>query len=672
MKRIEKISSLRALAILLVLGFHFFPSIFPNGYIGVDIFFAISGFLISTIIFTQTNFKKFSLIGFYKNRVTRIYPLFLLTLLASLAFGWVFLFPSEYLILGKHAASSSIFISNFFYLNEAGYFDATSLTKPLLHLWSLSIEWQFYIALPLLILLIKKTRLPPFKTIFTIIVFSFAYYLYTARINPVNSFYFPIARLWEFLIGCLFGIQFTQQKLLLGDHAIVNTGSKTLINIISIENKTLPYLGLVLLATAFIPWPMHNISSAYSLFPIIGACLIIYYKLGTNLSNYLQCKFFILIGNISYALYLIHWPILSFAFILKGSMLDLSQRIFILLISVILAILSTYLIERPLYHFKSNSKWIYFLISAQSLILTIALIIYYSHGAPERVSKETYSILENFSNWPQENYFAETCKKRYGNEFSQFCIESNPETKSRIYLLGDSTSNALYPGLKHYFYNINVVNLARGACPPLLGVGNEIREPNQMAVTDIGCIGVSEKYLSIAKSDKNTKAIILAMAGEAYQNNIRSLASGGSFNIYSKDGHSPNKNEILKVGIKNTLDYLKDTNHKIVFLLPQPRLNFSPAECVRTKISNNIMDNLNCTFKKDDFIADQKPFRDIALEVLKDYPSVIVIDPSNVFCDSETCHVSDENRVLFRDDIHLSIAGSYLMGEELFKKMKKK
>lgn len=195
------IDGLRAVAILAVVLFHAFPGKMPGGFIGVDIFFVISGFLISTIIFSSLERDRFSLVEFYVRRIRRIFPALIVVLLTSLVVGWFTLFPDEYKQLGTHTAAGAAFIQNFILWRESGYFDNAAESKPLLHLWSLAVEEQFYIFWPLLLAFVWKRQWSFLKITAAIGLASFAANIYLMHRSPTAAFFLPISRFWELMVG---------------------------------------------------------------------------------------------------------------------------------------------------------------------------------------------------------------------------------------------------------------------------------------------------------------------------------------------------------------------------------------------------------------------------------------------------------------------------------------
>lgn len=210
------IDGLRGMAVLSVVGFHAFPAWVKGGFVGVDIFFVISGYIISSIIFTSLENGGFSFADFYARRIRRLFPALILVLVACYAFGWFALFADEYKELGKHITAASGFVSNFALWGESGYFDTASEQKPLLHLWTLGIEEQFYIIWPPLVVLIWKRGFNLLAAVFILTALSFAWNVGGVS-DPVAAFYLPFTRFWELLLGGALAYTHTHTKALSTD-----------------------------------------------------------------------------------------------------------------------------------------------------------------------------------------------------------------------------------------------------------------------------------------------------------------------------------------------------------------------------------------------------------------------------------------------------------------------
>ena len=210
------IDGLRAIAVLAVIGFHAFPRLVPGGFVGVDIFFVISGYLISTIILTAVNAGRFSFATFYARRIRRIFPALIVVLTACYAAGWFLLYAEPFEQLGKHIAGGAGFVSNYVLWRESGYFDADAETKPLLHLWSLGIEEQFYLAWPLMVFVAWKARLNLVALTIVVFVLSSDLNVEGIRRDLVGTFYSPWTRFWELTAGSALAAIVTDQGTGLG------------------------------------------------------------------------------------------------------------------------------------------------------------------------------------------------------------------------------------------------------------------------------------------------------------------------------------------------------------------------------------------------------------------------------------------------------------------------
>lgn len=350
------IDGLRAIAVLSVVAFHAFPAWMKGGFIGVDVFYVISGFLISTIIFENLDRGTFSFAEFYARRIRRIFPALILVLLACLAFGWLVLMPEELNQLGKHIAAGAGFVSNFVLWGEAGYFDNSAETKPLLHLWSLGIEEQFYIIWPLVLWLAWKRK---FNLLTLTVIVAFAsFYLNLKGIkkDPVATFYSPQTRFWELLCGSILAwfalykrsaykriglkIDGWLAKAIYREH--VEADGKTLSNVISV-------LGFLLLVYGF--WQItkdFRFPGKWAFVPVSGTLLVILAGSKTWISRkILSNKIAVWFGLISFPLYLWHWPLLSFARIIENEFPSRNIRISAVIASIVLAWLTVKFFEKP-------------------------------------------------------------------------------------------------------------------------------------------------------------------------------------------------------------------------------------------------------------------------------------------------------------------------------------
>lgn len=351
------IDGLRAVAVLAVVVFHGFPDWFKGGFIGVDIFFVISGFLISTIIFENLDRKTFSFKDFYIRRVRRIFPSFIVVMASCLTIGYFVLLAPELNQLGKHVAAGAGFISNIVLWKEVGYFDNSAETKPLLHLWSLGVEEQFYIIWPLFVFLVWKSRISLLMATGVFAIVSFGLNIATVGGHPAPNFYLPITRFWELLCGSTLA-WFSVFKA--GSAKKVEPSNETRCSNPLQASKTkdgvlpqgnlLSTLGALLLVFGFLQInKSHQFPGFWALVPVFGTVLII--AGGANswvnriiLSNPIAVWF----GLISFPLYLWHWPLLSFERIIFDETPPKGFRMAAVLAAIPLSWLTMRFIERPL------------------------------------------------------------------------------------------------------------------------------------------------------------------------------------------------------------------------------------------------------------------------------------------------------------------------------------
>lgn len=296
MKYQAHIDGLRAIAVMAVVVFHAFPNELTGGYVGVDIFFVISGYLITSIIVENLGVKKFNVREFYFRRIRRIFPALITVLLTCFIGGWVYFLADEFTLLGKHIAAGATFTSNLLLQGEAGYFDIQSEAKPLLHLWSLGIEEQFYLVWPwLLILGVRVRRLK--IVILSLTTVSLMLNLVCVWHFPNATFYLPLMRFWELGVGGLIVVYRSNLQELVPPKKIV-----------------LAALGGILVLSSIILFQRHwAFPGFWALIPVLGSALIILYSKSFRLIYLLLSnRVFVAIGLISFPLYLWHWPLLTF------------------------------------------------------------------------------------------------------------------------------------------------------------------------------------------------------------------------------------------------------------------------------------------------------------------------------------------------------------------------
>lgn len=507
------IDGLRAIAVLSVVTFHAFPKFIKGGFIGVDIFFVISGYLISSIIFENIARDSFSFFEFYSRRIKRIFPALLLVLIACYAVGWFVLLADEYKQLGKHIAGGAGFISNFLFWRESGYFDNAAETKPLLHLWSLGIEEQFYIVWPLLLWLAWQKRFNLFTITLGILGISLVLNISKVHNDAVADFYSPQTRFWELLIGSVLAyITLYKQTLFctfkqrldayLG--AIIyaqapETNGNTLRNLQSLLGLT-----LIIIAALVITKQKH-FPGWWALLPTVGAALIISAGAAAWLNRMiLSNRILVWFGLISFPLYLWHWPLLSFARIMAGGTPTENIRIAAVIISIALAWLTYQFIEKPV-RFGNYSK-------AKTITLFVLMFVVGSVGyhcyrqdglAKLRFPKIVQELTEY--NYSHTGDITGSCFLDPTQDYSAFntCTTIHDDKKPTMLLWGDSTAGHLFLGYKASFgEKFNIIMRTASSCPPILNMEVENR-PH--------CKKINDYIFEFIKTQKINKIVLQAL-----------------------------------------------------------------------------------------------------------------------------------------------------------------
>lgn len=468
------IDGLRALAVLAVVAFHAFPNVVKGGFVGVDIFFVISGFLITGILQKDLQAENMGskvyfwayISGFYQRRVARIFPALLVVLAASFALGWLLLQPAEFKTLGKHMLAGAGFASNLVYWQEAGYFDTAAETKTLLHLWSLAVEEQFYLMWPLLLWVAWKFRFKPIWVIAVLLIASFAWNVLQVHHHPVATFYSPFTRFWELLAGALLAVWTA--------NASATTPSKSIQNLKSIA-------GLLLIAVAiYLLTKDKRFPGWWAVLPVVGSYLII--SAGSQawvnrvlLSN----RGMVSIGLISYPLYLWHWPLLA---MLRSVSLEAPNVIVLwaaIAASFVLAYLTYWFIEKPLrfgawWKAKARLKMAALLIAMLAAGVA-GYAVYATNGVSSRFPPQLRSLLDYEYDYGESNG---QCMVGIGGNQSQlapYCYTKNPVFKKSVALWGDSYTWHLAAALNQRgkLDNISFNLIASAGCTPILNADAE-------------------------------------------------------------------------------------------------------------------------------------------------------------------------------------------------------
>ena len=560
MKFRPEIDGLRAFAVISAVIYHAFPGALSGGYIGVDVFFVISGYLITSILISELQAEKFSFSEFFGRRVRRIFPSLVFVLAMTSIFGWFFMLPAEYSQLGKHTAASAVFIQNFVFWSESGYFDPSGETKLLLHLWSLAVEEQYYLLWPLALWFVWQKNASILKLMIGVAVFSFILNIAFVSGETEAVFFWPIGRFWELLLGAVMAwmsifrkefLESSRQKIdriLAGSlfrysPSLADTGTY---NVLSFTGIALLFGGVLFLPEGIV-YP-----GIWALIPVLGSAFVIAGGAEPLLSRVvLSNKVALWFGAVSYPLYLWHWPLLSYGNLANAERASVVFRVSAVLLSIFLAWFTYHFVENP-FRFGAYKKQ-----KIQALCLGLVLLggfgwVNYKFDGlefrfPANVRQFTDNVDFKWSSYVQGN----TCYLEEAELLlhDPSCYQGRGEGV-KVALWGDSHGAALYPGLKALSdqYDFELIQLTHAACPSLFGVTSGYRKDCPENAEQV------LRELSQAKPD----LIILHSSW--------------------KHDDYPLTPEELRVSLENTVDRLKATlpESKLLLIGPVPRWQISP------------------------------------------------------------------------------------------------
>ncbi|MEM5311998.1 acyltransferase family protein [Paraburkholderia sp. JHI869] len=474
------VDGLRAIAVMGVILFHAFPSRMAGGFIGVDVFFVISGYLITTIILTNLEREKFSITDFYGKRIRRIFPALLLVLLFCASAGWLVLLRDEYRQLGKHIIGGTSFVQNFVLWGESGYFDGDHEAKPLLHLWSLAVEEQYYIFWPLLLSYAWTHRWRFTVMNGVIIVVSFGLSVWLAFRDPVAAFYSPLSRFWELMVGGSLAYAALHRSDLVGRYG-----------------NLLCVLGMGLLLSGFM---LTNHERAFpgfwALLPTLGTFLVIAAGSGAWINRtILSSRPVVTCGLISYPLYLWHWPLLSFAhFVWPDN--GHATKIAVVLLSILLAWLTHRFVEKKIRWHRSANRTALLLSAGLVLMLVGGVVI------KDALIKPRFDAV-NLATRTGWDFLA---SRTPDGQVRDGIYPLHEDRKATTLFLGDSHvaqyAERIYDDEERNASRNGAIFAVAAACPPIPHVFD------QSLPADSGCWSVRREALAKAANSRITAVVI--------------------------------------------------------------------------------------------------------------------------------------------------------------------
>ncbi len=649
MKYRAEIDGLRALAVLPVILFHAGFEKFSGGYVGVDVFFVISGYLITTIIISEMAEDDFSILNFYERRARRILPALFFVMLACFPFAWFWLAPDDLKDFGESLFAVSIFSSNILFWLESGYFDTAAELKPLLHTWSLAVEEQFYILFPIFLILTWRFGV---KEILILLLIFFLVSLGVAQWGAYNSpdaaFFLLPARGWELLVG-VFAAFYLKYNAHLKSHAV---------------NQFLSLLGFSMVTYSIIafnettPFP-----SFYTLIPTIGTGLLILCAVPkTFIHKLLSINLIVGIGLISYSAYLWHQPLFAFArYRIIG---DISNFALIILfvISLLIAWISWRFVEKPFRDqrvFSRNSIFTYSLLGIL-WFSTFGIIFNLNEGFSDRM-KFSKELADSFKAPNYEGCFnvsPKSLNKNIGIKDLQSwgCKLGNKEKENIDFIFfGDSHTIAPMNMINDLATknDLSIFYTGYGACIPFLDVHVNIKYQQ----ADRNCFDLNNKVKDLVSLDYDIKGIIL-MARWSYYTKGEYDEGIGRISLDETGPFSEKINKLtFKEGLSKTINFYSKFNIPVYIFSQVPQQKAMPNVAYwRSSMTNDLSITLQkFSIPSHDFYELEKFEKE---EFLKVSSQISYYYVAKEFCDSEICPIGQLNKSFYEDDDHISIYGA--------------
>lgn len=641
MKYRPEIDGLRAVAVLSVLFFHLEFSKFSGGFVGVDIFFVISGYLITKILKKDFDRQSFSLFEFYDRRIRRIFPALYVVLLASSIFAYLFLMPNVFQSFCKSLVSSVLFYSNFFFWRETGYFDLASEFKPLLHTWSLSIEEQFYLLYPTFLFLIHRNFKKIKNTlVVSCLILSLVACIYLTRKNPSLAFYFSPGRAWELLLGAVIALE-----------VVPKIKSRVWSEIAAV-------IGVALILYSVFCFSSKTSFPGYAaILPCLGTAVLIQVtgngSFLTLMDRLLSNPLMVGIGKISYSLYLWHWPIIVFVKYVTLEKITWQHQMLIIVAVLSLSILSWKFVENPFRSkegvFKTWSGMFRPLSTVTVLLLVFSLAgIFISPGYPWRFEPNIVKYSQGAEDTnPDRKECHSLPLEKIKN--SDLCAIGKSKTDHPSFIVwGDSFADAMMPAFKSSAEenNVNGLFVSNGGCAPILGLNRKIRK------NKFDCNDRNTAILEIIKNRKIKNVVFVSgwadsgysLAGPQEVKAFKAMKSS-SVNFSKKDMN------VFYFGLDSVFNKMQELGAQvwIVDSIPRPSFEVPHTLALYERFGK---DRRLLEINKKVYEAQVFDFHVLMREVQKKY-SFQVLQPSDVLCPDQ-CLVENDGHALYYDHQHLT------------------
>lgn len=645
MSFLPQVEGLRAIAVLVVIAFHYAPSRFGGGFLGVDVFYVISGFLITQIILRSQADNRFSLLEFYRRRILRLGPAIAVVIGASLLFGWFVLFGGEYAHLGRSAAASALFVQNFNLYAEGGYFDEHAELKVLLHLWSLSVEMQFYLFWGVLVYALRRKPRVLVNVVIASLLLSLALLALVARGSKESFFYLPQYRLWEFAAGGL--------VYLLADRGAISR---------RLGDPVAQVGGVILLLAVVALGDDRHV--AISIVASVAVTAILLCTISAGATTFiLNNRVAVFIGRISYPLYMWHWPLLAYARIIESEEPSRMMRVALVIAAFALGSATFFFVERPLRGIKNKPMLAAALSGVFGILAICGVIVTANNGLPERATVKSFVAGQDAVR--ERPVRLMPCNAEIERAFKGIsdCVTTGQGTPTRL-LIGDSHAKQLVAALSRVDTGSTWMLLSYNSCPPVLGVQFYI------SGTPI-CPGFTEEVVRFVHG-KGFKTALVAFASTylqttSYGADQKMTRVGPEEFSFEAGGHMLPNAEAFGRGLKEFAARLQGEGISVWIAADNFELPFFPKSCIGRPLKWNY--NAVCSVPIAEVRARQQVMFDV-LEALKRDSGVGVINLNEALCDETSCHARIDGQVVYRDSHHVNERGAVLLAQKITSALK--
>jgi peptidoglycan/LPS O-acetylase OafA/YrhL len=640
----REIDGLRAIAVVPVILFHAGFPWFSGGFIGVDVFFVVSGYLITSILLNDLEKNKFSIIHFYERRARRILPALFFIILCSLPFAFHWMSPQQFELFTQTLVAMTFFASNVLFWMKADYFAPEAEENPLLHTWSLAVEEQFYLFFPIFLLFLWRTRRA--SVLYVVILLSAMSFLFSewgSRHYPSANFYLVFSRIWELGAGALCAILLHKKQGTLG------LGNKSGI---------LGLLGLFLiLISVFIYDDKTPFPSVYTLLPVLGSVLIILFSYDHLIYKILSTRILVGIGLISFSAYLWHQPLMAFAQIRSASEPSAFLMGLLAIASLCLAYFSWKFVEQPfrnrngLIYFSRKSIFSYSAVGS-TLIFSIGLYGHSTDGMPNRLAPSGIAF-SKIQEMTQTNTGLNKKCSVNGSNISGLLASGTCQTgkSPNILVWGDSFAMHLVPGLvtDKSIDDTSLIQLTKSSCAPIFDLALTTRFYPRTWARE--CIEFNEAVKTYLINTESIEYVIMSSPMSIIK--TETLNNKGQINSSSY--------EIVKTALNETANFLRIIGKKPIFVAPPPQNGHNLAKCPTYNLTFNSIKSFECSFYTNDISEFQ---RKVTKFLSSDDLALDFVDLEPFICDETKCfsYINDIN--IYRDSGHLSIIGSKYIGEK--------